>query len=53
MGLDNEMNDSARTNNMMDASFRVFDMSDVAAAIAEADDVPVWNAANVGGILSA
>ena len=28
-------------------SSRAFDMSDVAAAIAEADELPVWNAANV------
>jgi len=44
---DNEMDDSVRTVNMMVASPRVFDMSDVAAAIAEADELPVWNAANV------
>ena len=41
MVLDNEMDDSASTINMMDASSRVFDMSDVAAAIAEADELPV------------
>ena len=45
--IDDEMNDSVRTINMMDASSRVFDMSDVAAAIAEADELPIWNAANV------
>ena len=47
MKLDNEMDDSVRTVNMMDASSRVFDMSDVAAAIAEADELPVWSADNV------
>jgi hypothetical protein len=47
MELDNEMDDSQRTVNMMDASTRRFDMSDVAAAIAEADELPIWNAANV------
>jgi hypothetical protein len=45
--IDNEMDDSVPTVNMMDASSRVFDMSDVAAAIAEADELPVWNADNV------
>ena len=45
--LDNEMDDSAQTVNMMDASSRIFDLSDVAAAIAEADELPVWYAANV------
>ena len=38
MRIDNEMVDSVRTVNMMDAPPRVFDMSDVAAVIAEADD---------------
>ena len=38
------MDDSARTIKMMDASSRAFDMSDVAAAIAEADELPVWSA---------
>jgi hypothetical protein len=47
MELDNEMEDSVRTVNMMDASSRIFDMGDVAAAISEADELPVWNAANV------
>jgi hypothetical protein len=32
---------------MMDASSRMFDMSDVAAAIAEADKLLVWSEANV------
>jgi hypothetical protein len=32
---------------MMDALSRIFDMSDVVAAIAEADEFPVWSAANV------
>jgi hypothetical protein len=41
------MDDSQQTINMMDASSRMFDMSDVAAAIAEADDLPIWNAAYV------
>ena len=41
MEIDDEMNDSVQTINMMDASSRVFDMSDVAAAIAEADELPV------------
>ena len=43
MELDNEMDNSVRTVNMMDASSRVFDMSDVAAANAEADELPVWS----------
>ena len=47
MELDNEMDDSVRTVNMMDASSRLFDMSDVAAVIAEADELPVWCADNV------
>ena len=47
MELDNEMDDSIGTVNMMDASSRTFDMSDVAAAIAEADELPIWSAANV------
>ena len=47
MVIDDEMNDSVRMINMMDASSRVFVMSDVAAAIAEADELPVWSAANV------
>ena len=44
MVIDDELNDSVRTINMMDASSRVFDMSNVAAAIAEADELPVWSA---------
>ena len=36
------MDDNVRTVNMMDASSRVFDMSVVAAAIAEADELLVW-----------
>jgi len=47
MEIDYEMDDSVRTVNMMDASSRIFDLSDVAAAIAEADELPVWYAANV------
>ena len=47
MELDNEMDDTQRTVNMMDASSRIFDMSEVAAAIAEADELPIWSAANV------
>ena len=47
MKLDKEMNDSVRTVNMMDASSRIFDMSDVAAAIAEAEGLLVRSAANV------
>jgi hypothetical protein len=46
MKLDNEIADSVRTVNMMDASFRTFDMSDVAAAISEADELPIWSTAN-------
>jgi hypothetical protein len=41
------MDDNVRTVNMMDASSRVFDMSDVATVIAEADELPVWSADNV------
>jgi hypothetical protein len=37
METDNEIDDSVRTVNMMDASSRMFDMSNVAAAIAKAD----------------
>jgi hypothetical protein len=47
MDFDNEMDDSKQTVNMIDASFRRFDMSDVASAIAETDELPIWNAANV------
>jgi hypothetical protein len=47
MELDNEINHSVRTVNIMDVSSRIFDMSDVVAAIAEADELPVWSAANV------
>ena len=39
--IDDEMSDSVRTINMMDASSRVVEMSDVAAAIAETDELPV------------
>ena len=47
MVIDDELNDSVRTINMMDASSRVFDMSNVAAAIAEAVELLVWSADNV------
>jgi hypothetical protein len=41
MELDNEIDDSQRTINMMDASSWSFNMSDDAAASAEADDLPI------------
>jgi hypothetical protein len=38
---------SQQTVNMIDASSRRFDLSDVAAPIAEAYELPIWSAAIV------
>jgi hypothetical protein len=38
------MDDSQTTVNMMDKLSRRFDMNGVAAAIVEADELPIWSA---------
>jgi hypothetical protein len=45
--IDNDIDDSQRSINMMDASSRRVDLSKVAVDIAEADELSVWSADKV------